>query len=91
MKYHFHEEAEQELFDAIGYYEECELGLGLKFSEEIYATIKRICEFPYAWESMDSNTKRCLTNKFPFDILYRISNNEILVMAVMNLHRMPNY
>jgi toxin ParE1/3/4 len=91
MIYSFHEDAEQEFLEAIEYYEESELGLGLRFSEEVYSTIKRICEFPQAWERMDSNTRRCLTNKFPFGVLYRISNNEILVMAIMNLHRLPNY
>ena len=91
MIYWFHEDAEQEFLEAIEYYEECELGLGLRFSEEVYATIKRICEFPQAWEQIDLKTRRSLTNKFPYGILYRISNNKILIMAVMNLHRMPNY
>jgi len=48
MNYSFHEAAEQEFFVAIEYYEECYTGLGLKFSEEVYATIKRICDHPYA-------------------------------------------
>ena len=91
MKYKFHEEAEIEFFEAIEYYEDCELGLGLRFSEEVYATIKRICNFPYAWEKMNTQTRRCLTSKFPFGILYRISKNEIIILAIMNLHRMPNY
>lgn len=40
MKYSFHEAAEEEFFVAIEYYEECYAGLGLKFSEEVFATIK---------------------------------------------------
>jgi hypothetical protein len=39
MNYSFHEEAETELLTAIEYYEECQPGLGLLFSEEFYATI----------------------------------------------------
>jgi hypothetical protein len=53
MKYSFHEAAEGELFSAIEYYEECQLGLGLRFSEEVYASIKRIFEHPYAWADME--------------------------------------
>jgi len=91
MIYWFHEDAEREFLESIDYYEECEAGLGLRFSKEIYATINRICEYPYAWEKIDTKTRRSLANKFPYGVLYRISNNEILIMAVMNLHRMPNY
>ncbi len=32
MKFRFHEAAEKEFFKAIEYYEECQQGLGLKFS-----------------------------------------------------------
>ncbi len=91
MKYSFHDAAEEDLFAAIEYYDECQPGLGLRFSEEVYAAIKRICEHPYAWESIDSVTRRCITNRFPYGILYRIVENSIRIMAVMNLHRQPGY
>ncbi len=91
MKYSFYDAAEEEFFFAIEYYEECQPGLGLKFSKEVYAAIKRICDHPYAWRAIDLNTKRCLINKFPYGILYRIVGNNIRIMAVMNLHRKPGY
>lgn len=91
MKFSFHELAEIELTSAIEYYESCQTGLGLSFFEEVYATIERVCQFPLAWESIDSKTRRCLTSRFPYGILYRISEREIRIMAVMNLHRKPGY
>ena len=91
MKFSFHEIAEKEFIDAIEYYEECQAGLGLRFSEEVFATIERICEHPYAWTDIDPKTRRCLTNKFPYGILYRIANDHIRIMAVMHLHRKPGY
>jgi len=91
MKYSFYDAAEEEFFAAIDYYEECQFELGLRFSKEVYATIERICDHPNAWASIDSNTKRCLTNTFPFGILYRVIDDHILIMAVMNLHRNPGY
>ncbi len=77
MKYFFHESAENEFISAIEYYEECQPGLGLRFSEEVYAAIQRICAHPHSWSPIDSKTRRCLTNKFPYGILYRIVENEI--------------
>jgi hypothetical protein len=91
MKFRFHEIAEEELISAIEYYESCQPGLGLCFSEEVYATINRVCEFPLAWELIDSKTRRCLTNRFPYGVLYRISEKEVRIMALMNLHRKPRY
>ena len=91
MTYSFHEAAEREFFAAIEYYEECQPGLGLKFSKEVYATIERICVNPSAWTKIDTKTSRCLTNKFPYGILYRIFENDIRIMTIMHLHRKPNY
>jgi len=91
MRYSFHETAEKEFFAALEYYEECQPGLGLRFSEEVYATIERICEYPYAWSGIDVKTRRCLTNKFPYGILYRVIGDDIRIMAVMHLHRKPGY
>jgi len=48
MIYSFHESAEKELFSTIEYYEEHQSGLGLRFSEEVKATIERICAHPHA-------------------------------------------
>jgi plasmid stabilization system protein ParE len=91
MIFKFHESAEKELLDAIDYYESSEPGLGFKFSGEVLSAIYRICEHPQAWTEIDAQTRRCLTQKFPYGILYRIVENEILIMAVMHLHRKPDY
>lgn len=91
MSYSFHELAEKEFFVAIEYYEENQPGLGLQFSEEVNATIQRICDHPYAWAKIDPKTRRCLTNRFPYGILYRVTENKIIIMAVMHLHRKPGY
>ena len=91
MKYFFHEEAEYEFLKAVDYYETCEDGLGRRFAQEVYSAIQRVCDFPFAWEKLDSETHRCLTDKFPYGVLYRVVGNHIIIMAIMNLHRAPSY
>jgi hypothetical protein len=91
MTYSFHPEAENEFVDAINYYEECEGGLGEDFSIEVYATIRNIVAFPTAWPVIDEPVRRCLTNRFPFGILYSINQDIIFILAVMHLHRHPDY
>jgi hypothetical protein len=42
MKYSFHPDAKEEFFEAINYFEECQSGLGLEFSREVFSTITDI-------------------------------------------------
>lgn len=91
MFYLFHPEAEMEFVEAISYYEECERGLGEDFSLEVNSTIRNILAFPTAWSKLDDTVYRCLTNRFPFGILYSIEQQEIFILAVMHLRRHPDY
>ncbi len=91
MRFYFHEDAETEFDKAVEYYEGCSPGLGLEFAHEIYAAIARIVQFPEAWSAMSRNTRRCLVNRFPFGVIYRVKSNDIEVVAVANLRRRPGY
>ena len=91
MSYSFHKDAEIELNISIDYYEKCQLNLGLEFANEVYKTIQRILEFPNAWQILDGDIRRCLMNRFPFGIIYYQRGNEIVILAVMQLNRKPNY
>jgi len=91
MKYSFHSEAEIEFNISIDYYEECKQNLGFEFANEVYKTIQRILSFPNAWQVLDGDIRRCLTNRFPFGIVYYQKGNEIIILAVMQLNRKPNY
>ena len=87
----FHPEAEAEFYEAIDYYEQVEVGLGYDFAIEVYSTIENILTFPDAWTIMENNIRRCLTNRFPFGIVFHHQNDEILILAVMHLNKRPGY
>lgn len=91
MNYYFHPEAEQELLQAISYYEKCRPGLGIEFAEEVYQAIKRIISFPDSYAHFSPNTRRCILNRFPYGLLYSIQKKDetIVILAVMNLHQKP--
>lgn len=91
MTYYFHPKAESELNHSIDYYEECRENLGFEFANEVYNTIQRIIEFPEAWQILESDIRRCLTNRFPFGIIYYIKDNQVVILAVMQLNRKPDY
>jgi plasmid stabilization system protein ParE len=91
MNYFFHPEARQELLDAIKYYNECGSGLGYIFMEEVQAAIDRIIRFPKAWAKLSKNTRRCLTRRFPYGVIYQELNGYILIVAIMHSKRKPGY
>jgi plasmid stabilization system protein ParE len=91
MKYRFHPEAEAELNDAVDYYDACQEGLGLEFAREVHATIENICDFPLAWTPLSPNTRRCLLRRFPYGVVYQLKIGEIVIIAIMQLNRKPDY
>jgi len=91
MKITFLEEAEIELDEAIEYYNFTYPGLGDQFLEEILSTLNRIAKFPDAWHPLTPNIRRCQTKRFPYGLIYSNLDQEILIIAVSNLHRKPNH
>ena len=91
MTYYFHPDAENELNNAIDYYETCKKDLGVEFAFEIQKTIQNILYFPTAWQKLDGEIRRCLVNRFPFGIIYYQREDEIIILAVMQLQKEPNY
>ena len=91
MTFFFHPEAEDEFFAASLYYEGCEKGLGADFMIEVYSAIQNVMDYPAAWTILDGDVRRYLINRFPFAVVYSIEPTEIFILAVMNLHRDPDY
>ncbi|HEC38946.1 hypothetical protein LCGC14_0732320 [marine sediment metagenome] len=89
MKYSFHPLAVEELNDSIDYYEDKNPGLGFEFSKEIYSTIHRILQFPKAWAKISRNCRRCITQRFPYGIIYQVKGVDILIISIMQLNQKP--
>ena len=81
--------AEQEFAESVDYYNEQFPGLGYEFAAEVKNTLNRIVSFPDAWPIFSSRTRRCITNRFPYAVLYQIRKDHVLVAAVMHLKRDP--
>lgn len=84
-------EAQQDLENSVDYYNGESPSLGYEFADEFYHTIDRIFDNPDAWPAISKRTRRCLTRRFPFAVIYQIRDTTILVIAVMHLNRHPDY
>ena len=91
MRIRFLEIAEIELDEAVRYYN-CEApDLGNDFLKEVLKSLDMIHRFPQSWQPCSKRTRRCQTRRFPYGIIYQIRAEEILVIAIANLHRRPDY
>ncbi|WP_322521510.1 type II toxin-antitoxin system RelE/ParE family toxin [Guyparkeria halophila] len=91
MRVAFHPAAAEELEHAAMHYESLEPGLGQDFALEIHSAVQRAVEYPHAWPRLDETVRRTLARRFPYGVLYVHDADELLVLAVMHLHRQPGY
>ena len=91
MNSSFHPEADEEFLKAVAYYEECDPGLGIDFSREVFTAIHNAVDYPRLWPEIEKDIRRCLVHRFPYGVLYSIELNSVFVLAVMHLHRDPAY
>lgn len=83
--------AEDELNDAINYYEDQLTGLGLRFLKDIQETLDLLSFTPYGWRLVSKHTRRINTKRFPYLILYVIDGDDIVVTCIAHQHRNPQY
>ena len=87
----FHAEAELEMIAAAAYYEAQQVDLGRRFLASVQDAINRVVLNPRLFPIVEADVRRCLTRTFPFGVLFRDLQQKVVVMAVMHLHRDPDY
>ena len=83
--------AEEELDEAFEYYEYEMEGLGKRFLKEFRKGLNRIIAYTKAWRPVKGNVRKCVLKKFPYNIIYAIEPDLIIILAVAHQHRKPNY
>jgi plasmid stabilization system protein ParE len=84
-------EAEIELWEAVAYYEEKASGLGLDFANEVERCLKVVSEAPARWSLRPDGTRRFLTQRFPYLIVYTIEDDHVWVIAIAHCKRRTGY
>ena len=89
MKIRFTADADVELAHAVAYYDR--LSAGVEFVAEVSDGLHRIEEYPEAWQLLGPRVRRYRLRRFPYGLVYKLLESEIVVLAVMHLHRKPDY
>ena len=91
MRFQYHPDAARELIRSVEYYEERSDGLGAEFLDEIESVISQILTYPDSGTLVTAEDKRILLRRFPFGIIYVVSDDLLTVIAVMHIRRNPDY
>lgn len=83
--------AQNELLNALEWYEDRQVGLGTRFKNEIYNCLKKIEKSPQKYPLRPNNFRERRINIFPYLIIYRIEESEklILISSIFHTSRNP--
>ena len=83
--------AEQELTEAFLFYQSRAENLGALFLACFQSAVGHVQRRPAAWPVLRAGVRRKCLARFPYAVLYREYPDAIIVLAVMHLHRRPDY
>jgi plasmid stabilization system protein ParE len=83
--------ADLELNDAAQYYEREFLGLGVAFLTEVQRSSDSFLDHPNVGVVVRGDVRRRLVARFPYALIYRVTSQQVRILAVMNLKRRPFY
>lgn len=91
MTFQYHPDAAKELTSSVQYYEEKSLGLGGEFLDEIEDAIAQAMAYPKSGTLLSKDERRILLSRFPYEIIYYVSQNIVTIIAIKHLKRKPGY
>lgn len=87
----FHSAARLELRESVEYYNQRRPGLGEDFLAEAERVLERLTAHPLQGHPLSDTVRKMRISRFPYDVVYRIEKERVLVVAVMHHRRRPAY
>lgn len=76
-------EVEDDVVDAVAWYDDKRAGLGNEFLLEYLAAIQRICDNPLLFAVAANGLRPCRVKRFSYIVHFDLDGNNILVVALM--------
>jgi plasmid stabilization system protein ParE len=85
--------ASEEFEAAVRWYEERRRGLGAEFYDAVSSTLDLIADQPEIGTRMEvfGAPRRMLVARFPYQVVYHLSQDRMVIVAIAHLKRRPNY
>ena len=96
MKFRALDPIEDDLFEAAWWYEQRQDGLGELFLDAYEQAVRRVIAAPTTFARLETNRtkrdiRRCGLERFPHYIIFEITADELIILAVAHPSRRPNY
>ena len=82
---------QQEIDEAVAWFDEQVEGKGTEFLDELDRVIRRVKAYPFASTQIEPDIRKCLFARFPYSLIYGIEEQAIVVIAVAHFRRTPRY
>ena len=84
-------EAEDDIIEAVGWYEGQQAGLGSRFRRSLDRVLEQIELMPELYRVVHRDVRRALMKPFPFAVYYRVWEGEVTVWAVLHSRQHPDH
>lgn len=91
MKVRFLAAARAELEDAVSWYNSASAGRGDDFLNAVLDAIETIERKPDLWPYVEPPTRKYLLRAYPFNVLYEVVDEELIIVAIAHHRRRPGY
>jgi plasmid stabilization system protein ParE len=92
MKIRYHALARIEVIETANHYAAIRPELGVAFLAELDTLIETIAADPLRFEQVRSGVRRCLMDRFPYGIYYRMPDDETVRIIIVRHHsRWPGF
>ena len=91
MKIRFLNLADQEVDDAVRWYEEQAEGLSRDFLDELDRVVRLVRIYPLMATQIEPDIRRFLFSRSPYSLVYGLDQETIVIIAVAHQHREPRY
>jgi plasmid stabilization system protein ParE len=83
--------AQQEVDEAVSWFNQRAEGKGLDFLDDLDRSVRLATSYPLASVEIEPEIRRRLFARFPYSLIYGIDDETIVVIAVAHFHRNPRY
>ena len=87
----FHPGAQVDYDESLDWYASRSAPAARKFAEAVDKSLRRIQRNPEQFRAVDALHRECTLQRFPFRIIFRATNEQIVVVAVVHAKRRPRY
>ncbi len=84
-------EARSELSEAVDWYRSQHPDFGNRFLRAFLEAVNKLVENPYLFQRLDDDIRRVRLKDFPYNLLYFIQEDRVVIVACAHAKRRPGY